>query len=1075
MNRSTLKLKKLWKQLFLILILVPTLLVGGLMLYIQSNQSKIIKGEIEKLNKEQKGLVRVGESKLSLLGNFPYISLKVFDVQIFESKEENAPIIMDVKDIYVGFNLSDIINGNYDIQAIIIEEGLLDVVIHEDGSLNIIKALASTKTSAETIETDSSSTNIHLKKIRLKNLNIHSLDVVNNTNTAMLINTAKGGFSLTDSTVAGHIDTDFEYSLMSGKDVPIVNRKHFEFHTDVVFNKNTGIIDIQPSGLVMENGDFDLEGFVDTENAELDLSVKGVKPNFDMFIAFAPADVITVLDKYKNAGEIYFDARINGPFANGNMPFINADFGAGKAFLENVEQDRRIDKMGFIGHFTNGEMRSTSTMEFSLTEMTASLGKGAFKGSVVVKNFDSPEVDMQIDSDFDLEFIADFFELEQVQNASGNIALTMNFHDIIDIDQPEKALQKLNQAYYAALKIENLSLQAEEFPTPLDNLNMDLVMNGKEATLKQFDLSMGNSDLSISGFLSDLPAIVHHTDKPVEAHLEISSGYLDISELTAYSDQDSIQRGVDEQVENLRLGLSFIASAKDFTESKYLPQGEFFIDSLTAGLKHYPHELHDFHADILIDSADLKLLDFTGYIDDSDFHFDGLIHDYAFWMQPELNGDVDLDINLTSNSLRLEDVFSYKGENYVPEEYRHEVFDNLALHFASSMHYKDSALHSIDLTLDKLDTKMELHSQRFHDFRGNIHYEDEHIVISDFHGEIGTTNFNFDLNYYLGKERRIKKNDNYLEVRANYIDYDSLFDFDLGPPSEATVVVESELEDVAAHAEAFNLYELPFTDMRFKVDVGHFIYHRLDLQNIKAEFRATPDHYIYIDTFYVDAAGGDIQLTGYFNGSDPKHIYMQPDLAMNDVDLDQLLFKFENFGQDHLVSENLKGKLTTRVTGKIRMYPDMVPDLDQSFIEMDVKVLDGELKNYDPMLALSDYMGDKDLRNIRFDTLQNSLGVNKGEISIPSMIIESTIGHIELSGKHDSAHNIDYYLRIPRKTVRQAAWSKLFRNKEDVVASNGQDSEIEEVDPNTKIKYLNLKIEGNLDDYKISLGKKKGK
>jgi hypothetical protein len=1075
MNRSTLKLKRTWKRIFIVLILIPTLLVGGLLIYIQSNQSEIIKGEIEKLNKEQKGLVRVGESKLSLLGNFPYISLKVYDVQIFESKEENAPLIMDVKDIYVGFNLSDIINGIYDIQAIIIEEGLLDIVIQEDGTLNILNALASTKTSTETVEPDSSSTNIHLKKIKFNKLNIHSLDVANNTDTEIFINSGKGGFSLTDSTTAGHIDADFEYTLMKDGTSALVNKKHIEIHTDVVYNENTGIVNIQPSGLVMENGDFELDGYVDIKNSALDLSVKGAKPNFDMFIAFAPAEVITVLDKYKNAGDIYFNARINGSFANGNMPFINADFGAGKAFLENIERNRKIDKMGFVGHFTNGAKRAVSTMEFSLTEMTASLGKGTFKGSVVVKNFESPEVDMQIDSDFDLEFIADFFELEQVQNASGNIELRMNFHDIIDIDQPEKALQKLNQAYFAALKVENLSLDAEELPVPLDSLNVDLVMKGKEARLKQFDLVLGNSDLSISGFLSDLPSIVHHTDIPVESHLDISSDYLDIAELTGYSDQDSIQRGLDEQIENLRLGLSFIASAKDFTESKYLPQGEFFIDSLTAGLKHYPHKLHDFHADIMIDSADLKLVDFTGYIDDSDFHFDGLIHDYAFWMQPELNGDVDLDISLTSNSLKLEDVFSYKGENYVPEEYRHEVFDDLALHFASSMHYKDSALHSIDLTLDKLDTKMELHPQRFHDFRGNIHYEDEHIVISDFHGEIGTTNFNFDLNYYLGKERRIKKKDNYLEVRANYIDYDALFDFDLGLPSETTVVVESELEDVAAHAQAFNLYELPFTDMRFKLDVGHFIYHRLDLQNIKAEFRTTPDHYIYIDTFYVDAAGGDIQLTGYFNGSDPKHIYMQPDLAMNNVDLDQLLFKFENFGQDHLVSENLQGKLTTRITGKIRMYPDMVPDLDQSFIEMDVKVLDGELKNYDPMLALSDYMGDKDLRNIRFDTLQNSLGVNKGEISIPSMVIESTIGHIELSGKHDNEHNIDYYLRIPRKTVRQAAWSKLFRSKDDAVASNGQDSEIEEVDPNTKIKYLNLKIEGNLDDYKISLGKKKGK
>ena len=67
--------------------------------------------------------------------------------------------------------------------------------------------------------------------------------------------------------------------------------------------------------------------------------------------------------------------------------------------------------------------------------------------------------------------------------------------------------------------------------------------------------------------------------------------------------------------------VSFNASAKDFTESAYLPRGEFFVDSLHAQLEHYPHELHDFHVDFLIDDKDLKIVDFTGYIDESDFHF----------------------------------------------------------------------------------------------------------------------------------------------------------------------------------------------------------------------------------------------------------------------------------------------------------------------------------------------------------------------------------------------------------------------------------------------------------------------
>ena len=1063
------KIKKFWKRILLALLLIPIIVVGGLMLYIQSNQSEIIKGEIAKLNQEHQGLIRVGESELSLFGNFPYTSIKVYDVAIFETKADNAPVIMDVKDIYIGFNLIDIIKGNYDIQSLIIEEGVLNLVIHENNTTNIQNSLASTS------ETETPSTNIHLKKIKFKNLDIHTLDEATNTDVEKFMYAGTGGFSQKDSIIAGHIDTHFELNVIKDGDTTFIHNKHFEVHTDVVFNESTGILDIQPSGIAMENGDFELEGSIDTKNdVDLDLSIKGTKPNFDMLIAFAPTDVIPVLEKYRNAGEIYFNATIQGPANKGNRPFINANFGAGKAYLENTQRAKKIDHMGFNGHFTNGANRDASTMEFSLTDMTASLEKGEFEGSILVKNFESPEVDMKINSNFNLDFIAEFFELEQVQEASGEVSLKMNFHDIIDIDHPEKALQQLNQAYFTELIVKDLSLISEDLPAPLHNLNINLVMNGKEATLNQFEMLMGNSDLSISGFLSDLPAIVHHTAIPVETHLDIASKNLDIAELTGFSKQDSTQNGVDEQIKDLSLGLSFKASAKDFTESEYLPKGEFFIDSLYADLKHYPHNLHDFHADVLIDDKDLKIVDFTGYIDDSDFHFDGLIHDYAFWMQPELNGDVDLDINLTSKKLRLEDVFSYKGENYVPKEYRHETFDELALHFASSMHYKDSALHSIDLALDKLDTKMKLHPLRFHDFRGNIHYEDEHLVIKDFHGEIGATNFNFALNYYLGKDPQIKKRDNYFELKANYIDFDALFNFDLNP-QKPTETVASKTADVKEHAEAFNLYELPFTDMQFKADIAHFIYHRIDLQNIKADLRTTPDHYIYIDTLHMDAAGGNIRLNGYFNGSDPKHIYMQPDLVMNNVDLDKLLFKFENFGQDHLVSENLQGKLTSRIKGKIRVYPDMVPDLDQSTLEMDVKVLNGRLKNYDPMLALSDYMGDRNLQNIRFDTLQNSLDIKKGKITIPAMTIESTLGHMELSGTHDNNQNIDYYLRIPWKTVRKAAWQKLFGNKKNDSISTGQEDEIVEVDPNEKIKYLNLKIKGNIDDYKVSLGKKKEK
>ena len=80
---------------------------------------------------------------------------------------------------------------------------------------------------------------------------------------------------------------------------------------------------------------------------------------------------------------------------------------------------------------------------------------------------------------------------------------------------------------------------------------------------------------------------------------------------------------------------------------------------------------------------------------------------------------------------------------------------------------------------------------------------------------------------------------------------------------------------------------------------------------------------------------------------------------------------------------------------------------------------------------------------------------------------------MELSGTHDSNQNIDYYLRIPWKSVRKAAWQKLFGKKNDSVVDPEQVDQIVEVDPNRKTKFLNLKVQGTIDDYKVSLGKKK--
>ena len=1047
------------------------LLLGVVSVIVYYKQDELIESEIAALNHMHKGMIVIGDTHVAPFKNFPYISIKVDSVQVFESKAKHATPVIDVADIYIGFNLWGLVTGKYDIQKLLVEDGFFNIIKHKDGSINVQNALAAP--AAEAIEEEP--LEIHLKNIELKNLDIHKFDESNNLDVETYIYWAKSGFQTTKNEIRAHIDTAFELNVIQNRDTTFIKHKHFEVHTDVFFDQFSGLLEIAPSRIKMENGDFNMYGSIKTKEAmTLDLHVNGTKSNFDMLIAFAPENIIPELERYNNAGEFYFNADVVGPSTNGKMPYINVNFGASEAFLENVYVQKRIDDLGFKGYFTNGQARSFESMEFAIEDFTSKLEKGNFNASLFVKNFIEPDVEFELNTDFNLAFLTQFLNLSSVENASGNVKLDMRFHDIIDLEHPEKALNKLNQAYYSELSIKNLHLESPDLKVPIDTFNMHLAMTGKKGVIDTFDLQMGSTDLFLKGHISNLPAIVHHTDTPVEAELQISSKQFNLSELTGFSKTDTT--GIDEQIEALRMKMKFNTTARGLTEFKHLPKGEFFIEEFHAQLKHYPHELHDFNVDILIDDHDLKIVDFTGYIDKSDFHLNGNIHDYGFWMNETLNGDVKLDLSLTAELLRLEDVFSYQGENYVPEDYRHEELDNLTLHINSEMHYKDSKLHSIDADLDQFDAKMHVHPMRFEDFSARFHYEDQHLIIEKMHGKIGRTVFDMDMNYYLGNDETIRLRDNHLGLKANYIDFDQLFAFDTTPPIKSeTAKNNTDLtEAVEAHSSAFNIYELPFTAMTFDIDVDHFIYHHIDLKNIHSRLRTTQDHYIYVDTMRLDAANGKFLMSGYFNGSNPERIYFKPKLKVVQADVDQLLFKYENFGQDEVISDYIHGKVSADITGNIRVYPDMIPDIDQSEIHMDVEVLHGRLENYEPIMMLSDYMGDKNLSLVKFDTLQNHMDIVDGTIRIPNMTIESTLGHYELSGEQSLVGNLDYYIRVPWKIVKEGARYKLFGNKKIQDGSTNND-EIIEKDPNKKTRYLNLRVKGTLDDYKIQLRKKREK
>ncbi|MEX1133117.1 MAG: AsmA-like C-terminal region-containing protein, partial [Flavobacteriales bacterium] len=162
------------------------------------------------------------------------------------------------------------------------------------------------------------------------------------------------------------------------------------------------------------------------------------------------------------------------------------------------------------------------------------------------------------------------------------------------------------------------------------------------------------------------------------------------------------------------------------------------------------------------------------------------------------------------------------------------------------------------------------------------------------------------------------------------------------------------------------------------------------------------------------------------------------------------------------------------------LYPDLVPDLAHTTAVADLTVEEGRLARFGPLHAMADFMGDKDLDNVRFGELKNTFTFRDGALHIPEMQINSTLGYMHLSGKQSMDLTMDYTMRVPLGLVKQASWnavkSKLRgtgRNRDEEQELERADAEIISGQKGALKGYLTVNITGDPDNYKVKLGKSK--
>ncbi len=1033
-------------RLFLGLLLLPLLLFAFLFIYVNQNQEVLVNRALQAFNQSIHGEIQFDSSEPALFENFPYISIDLRGLRLYEDKSRKTPIVQ-VDDFYLGFNLWNLLQSNYTVKKIKISGGYLHVIKDLDQKLNVMKALENVNES-DTIATEA--IDFDLASFQVSNFFASYLDMGDSLETDLRVNGLIASISYRDSIYRVGLETRFDMDMLSKGFPTFMSQKRTGLKLDLTYDGDSKELLVDKSRLELEEADFELAGKVALldQGVDLDLKIDGRKPDFNLLGAFLPNDLAEGLKQYQNQGDVFFRGSILGKAGEGEMPAINFEFGCENAFFLQTANAQKLDDLRFTGFFTNGAERSLRSSEFHLLNFKAKPGKGDFQANLIVKNFEDPYVKINMLADLDLDFVGEFFDLDGFEGISGEIKLSMDFDELQDVSMDRADLVQLKESIQSELILSNLSFSIPGLAQPIKKMNARAILQDGALKLQQFDMGIGSSDLSLSGSLSDFPSIFHQLNKPVVAKLKMSSNLFDLRDVLGDSSAVEVVRDVS-------VSFSFDAIAKDLFKFDYLPKGNFFIDDLYMKLEKFPHVLHDFHADVLIGENDLSIRDFKGEVDQTDFLFTGKVENYRKWFQKELSGKSSFTLDLVSNQIRINDLLTYDGVNYLPVSYRDETLKNLSLKARIDLNYKNG-LQSMDLNLEQFKGRFSLHPLKLESFSGRVNWENGWWNVRDFGGKMGDSDFRVDLVY--GKEKDSTERKNEFRLRAKALDLDALMGFE-------------GIKNDTNHQEAFNIFSLPFSEMSFTAEIGKLKYHTFWLEKIRLQARTDPGHMLYLDSLTMRVADGSMGMKGYFNGSDPKNIYFYSDLKADKMDIDRLLFKVENFGQDYLINENLKGRISGTIKSKFKVHPDLTPILDQSEATMSLKVYNGSLINFAPMQAMSAYFADRNLNNVRFDTLSNTFELKNGTLLIPKMDISSSLGYIELSGKQGLDMTMDYLISVPLSMVTQVGFRALFGKNRNEVDPDQEDAIISRTE-DRRVRFVNIRMTGTPDKYDVKLGRR---
>jgi len=567
----------------------------------------------------------------------------------------------------------------------------------------------------------------------------------------------------------------------------------------------------------------------------------------------------------------------------------------------------------------------------------------------------------------------------------------------------------------------------------------------------------GTSDLELNGKLTHLVDLNNLGHSPVEGDISFRSNKLAIAELLSFD--PTLAQAYDETITGLTAEIKLQTSVDKILSQRGLPMGIIELKNFTADFQNRA-DLKKMTGVIYIGEDSLGIRDFEGQLGNSQIKFSHKIRNYNGLWQADTLKTIQVEFHYESSLLEADDLFKYKDRFYLPERMRGETLKDFILEGHFEISNLDllgvNPLPDLKLTVDRINwvTKRDLH---YKDLNIIIERQDRDLHLHRLAGQIGESDFVISAHW--------KGFEPFLDPQLS--DFSATFNVDAGRLNlnQLLAIQLPKRDQPRRKIEPLQYF---YDDIEFNLDVEDLTFKDFRVYQLEGQLRTERSRKVHLRDFNFKTASGSVHMIADLDTSNPLDINLTGDIVIDAVELDQAFVPLKHNEEQLDFSKYFKGTFSSHIQANLFLDQDLTIDMARSSAEIDFSLKEGGIENYQPVMELSKYLGDRDLEHVRFAEIKNKIELNDGLLTVPRMDVRSTLGQLFLEGTWDLDGNIQYIVEVPWRLVRRAAWTSLTHRARE---EGAPEDEIQEA---TNKPYVALRIEGNdQEEIQVKLGRGK--